>query len=811
MKTIASAMETGLNVDMESQLQPSSEETYHFTNVTELPGLVYCGNSEELLHQMTPEEASRFWKDGSSLVGTQALQPTSSQSWPDATNCEKLQSNETDSPLKSSEPASSSEEVVAGMDTVPEVVSPLSLPLKNRWMLQLHLEDDIEDYLEGFESVAYTNRWPRAEWVTKLKPYLSRKALLACSILEPNLANDYDMVKERILQQYGITTEMQHQCFRQFRYQEAKGPRETCQILQVLGQRWLKPERHTKEQILELLILEQFLTILPPEIQDWVQGCCPETCAQAVDLIESFQLGNEPPVPFKDIDVRFSSEEQALLTEEQRALYDDVTMENFRNVSILGIPLEKPEIITRIQQGRELYFQNNTINSPKDRFIGNQLSPTLIQGAEKRSLKRATKTVKIQAIAMEVPQDSVSLGETPVKESSSNSIKEAATSVPPTSTLPLKKPLISPKQKSSKKKKHQSLTREKLASTKGRPQSLLLQKTSRKQESGSQILTAKAGKQKKTLAPQGARPSQLKKPTASVGEHSKQKKKSEVLNKPPMLNKETQLCEKIVQEKDHQQAFLEVKVHEAPLPVTTWNPPFSATVVSDLTCPDCGRSFKQRFDLRQHRYVHTREKPYACTLCEKSFRHPSNLHIHLRTHSGERPYQCPECGKAFSQSCNLRTHLKIHTGNKPYKCFVCGKSFCHSSNLTIHQRVHTGERPYPCSVCSKRFSDRSTLVQHERTHTGEKPYPCSVCGQRFSQISHLMKHGRMHPDTADPAGPTEDPSSNTSEEVFMPPDGQASFRMKGENPPSSGENLAWISKTWASSSKANGQQNCTAT
>uniref|UniRef100_A0A8C7DW59 SCAN box domain-containing protein n=1 Tax=Naja naja TaxID=35670 RepID=A0A8C7DW59_NAJNA len=87
--------------------------------------------------------------------------------------------------------------------------------------------------------------------------------------------------------------EIQRQCFRQFQYQEAKGPRETCQILQTLGQRWLKPERHTKEQLLELLILEQFLTILPPEIQNWVRGCCPETCAQAVDLVESFQLGNE--------------------------------------------------------------------------------------------------------------------------------------------------------------------------------------------------------------------------------------------------------------------------------------------------------------------------------------------------------------------------------------------------------------------------------------------------------------------------------------------------------------------------------------
>ncbi|KAL7990088.1 hypothetical protein Chor_012754 [Crotalus horridus] len=91
-----------------------------------------------------------------------------------------------------------------------------------------------------------------------------------------------------------------------------------------------------------------------------------------VSLSSPFSTTQKPPVPFKDIDVTFSSEEQALLTEEQRELYDDVMMENFQNVSTLGIPLEKPEIITRIQQEGELYFQNNTINSPKDRFIGKE-------------------------------------------------------------------------------------------------------------------------------------------------------------------------------------------------------------------------------------------------------------------------------------------------------------------------------------------------------------------------------------------------------------------------------------------------------
>uniref|UniRef100_A0A6I8MXG9 SCAN box domain-containing protein n=1 Tax=Ornithorhynchus anatinus TaxID=9258 RepID=A0A6I8MXG9_ORNAN len=74
--------------------------------------------------------------------------------------------------------------------------------------------------------------------------------------------------------------------FWRFRYQDASGPQEALSQLRKLCHQWLKPEKHTKEQILEMLVLEQFLTILPGEIQTWVRIHQPQSGEEAVTLVE---------------------------------------------------------------------------------------------------------------------------------------------------------------------------------------------------------------------------------------------------------------------------------------------------------------------------------------------------------------------------------------------------------------------------------------------------------------------------------------------------------------------------------------------
>nr|XP_021486354.1 zinc finger protein 394-like [Meriones unguiculatus] len=69
--------------------------------------------------------------------------------------------------------------------------------------------------------------------------------------------------------------------FRRLRPGEVSGPEEALSRRRELCRRWLRPELRSKEQMLELLVLEQFLSLLARRLRDPVRHRRPESGEEA--------------------------------------------------------------------------------------------------------------------------------------------------------------------------------------------------------------------------------------------------------------------------------------------------------------------------------------------------------------------------------------------------------------------------------------------------------------------------------------------------------------------------------------------------
>ncbi|XP_044738945.1 zinc finger protein 184-like [Chrysoperla carnea] len=164
----------------------------------------------------------------------------------------------------------------------------------------------------------------------------------------------------------------------------------------------------------------------------------------------------------------------------------------------------------------------------------------------------------------------------------------------------------------------------------------------------------------------------------------------------------------------------------------------------DKLCNYCGKAFSLNYQLREHIYTHTGEKPYKCENCDKSFTALSLLYGHRQIHVTEKPYKCRFCEKSFAIKCGLKNHELTHTGDKPFKCEICNQSFRQVAHLKSHSFTHTGEKQHKCKYCDKSFALKYNLTVHMRMHTGETPYVCSICNKGFYDSSSMKRHKRKH-------------------------------------------------------------------
>ena len=124
--------------------------------------------------------------------------------------------------------------------------------------------DDIESYLTTFERIMAANEVSRERWSFQLAPHLTGKAQQAYAALPPEDAKTYDMVKEAILRRYDINEETYRQRFRKLRPKEGEPPQELITRLKDLATRWAR-ESKSREELLDLIVREQFLAILPED------------------------------------------------------------------------------------------------------------------------------------------------------------------------------------------------------------------------------------------------------------------------------------------------------------------------------------------------------------------------------------------------------------------------------------------------------------------------------------------------------------------------------------------------------------------
>ncbi|KAM9057680.1 zinc finger protein with KRAB and SCAN domains 5 isoform 3-T8 [Megaptera novaeangliae] len=534
-----------------------------------------------------------------------------------------------------------------------------------------------------------------------------------------------------------------YQRFKHFQYHEASGPREALSQLRVLCCEWLRPELHTKEQILELLVLEQFLTILPEEFQTWVREHHPENGEEAVAMVENIQ---------RELEERRQQIVACAEVLPPKVVPPGAGPESFSHQLLPVDPQpehgpQRPHLL----EESDYESRNDNVELIVKQISDEAESPWMTSGSPERNVPPSQEFGGV---------------------SDPHSVVERWQVNPPVGKS---------RQTSSQKRDLGAITDvNRKPNTNG-------ERGHRCNDCGKFFLQASNFIQHRRIHT-GEKPFKCGECGKSYNQrvHLTQHQRVHTGEKPYKC----QVCGKAFRVSSHLVQHHSVHSGERP-----------------YGCPECGKSFGRHSHLIEHLKRHFREKSQRCNdkrskntklnvkkkISEFSeadmeptgiiprnvsqvqdfgegHEHQGKLdrkqgipmkeilgqpsskrmnfsevtYVHKKSSTGERPHKCNECGKSFIQSAHLIQHQRIHTGEKPFRCDECGKSYNQRVHLTQHQRVHTGEKPYTCPLCGKAFRVRSHLVQHQSVHSGERPFKCNECGKGFGRRSHLAGHLRLH-------------------------------------------------------------------
>ncbi|XP_011838037.1 PREDICTED: zinc finger and SCAN domain-containing protein 10 [Mandrillus leucophaeus] len=378
-----------------------------------------------------------------------------------------------------------------------------------------------------------------------------------------------------------LRPEVAHQLFRCFQYQEDMGPRASLSRLRELCGHWLRPALHTKKQILELLVLEQFLSVLPPHLLGRLQGQPLRDGEEVVLLLEGI---HREPSHAGPLDFSCNAGKSC-----PRA---DVTLEEKGCVS--QVPSHSPK--------KELPAEEPSVLGPSDEPPPTQPRPAKpaelgqwrLPPSSKQPLSPGPQKT-FQALQESSPQ-----GPSPWPEESSGDQELAAVL--------------------------ESLTFEDVPENKAWPAHPLAL-----QELLGQGLEA-------SRAPQNDQGHQS--PKARVVEPQDRMGQNRTGPPTPSLSHQLLLAAKPPLNGGRPGRGILTSRRNAHLRrhLATHAEPGQEQAEPPQECVECGKSFSRSCNLLRHLLVHTGARPYSCTQCGRSFSRNSHLLRHLRTHARETLY-----------------------------------------------------------------------------------------------------------------------------------------------------------------------------
>ncbi|XP_069100681.1 uncharacterized protein [Pleurodeles waltl] len=153
--------------------------------------------------------------------------------------------------------------------------------------------EDPDSFFTNFERVASTANWPEDKWGQYIAPLLTSHLQTTYQAINPSGNLPYKDIKKTILERVGLDTESYHTKFRQLKWQHQENPRTLYYRVQHSAGRWLQPTERTREEMFDIIVLEQYLDALPPTTRNWVRQHPGLTNETAVDLACAYHRGSD--------------------------------------------------------------------------------------------------------------------------------------------------------------------------------------------------------------------------------------------------------------------------------------------------------------------------------------------------------------------------------------------------------------------------------------------------------------------------------------------------------------------------------------